>query len=107
MQLLGDPNFYKACPGYFFMRATALATYERWQRAVVGVREDCDGCNDKGIYKPVVKTFADHTVRMYQEDPALLEPLVKYLTKRMKGKRPKPILLYYRGPNGGVANISF
>ena len=80
MQIIGDEKFYKACPSYFFMKENGLATHAKWQSAVVERRPDCDDCNDKGIYKPVVKTFVDHTVRMFKEDPQLLKPLTQYLS---------------------------
>lgn len=106
MQTLGDPDFYSQCPSYFFMKDQALAVYARWQKAVATGRKDCDNCSDKGLYKPVVKIFADHTVRMFQDDPSLLDPLVRYLTGRLRGKKPDSVILYYRSA-AGVESISF
>lgn len=105
-QFIGDENFYVQCPAYFFMKEAGMAAHAKWQKALIEGRDDCDNCNDRGILKPAVATFASHTVRMHEQDPQLLKPLIAYLTKRLRGKRPCPILLYYQGPTG-VQNISF
>jgi hypothetical protein len=97
VQLLGCPDFYVACPAYFYLRAQGLETYRRHMRAIAtrGTPDHVPEWDNLRMFGPLLGSFVKHTIAMHETDPAMLEPFYAYLTKKL-GYRPTAVLLTYR-----------
>lgn len=118
VQLLGNPNFYTACPAYIFMRDQALAAVQDFELAVLAKESvnlsaaDCPAgdcpepvTDDRSIIKGVLATFVRTTVEAHQANPEHLLPLRKFIAAQLKFT-PSEILLNYKR-DGRMAKLSF
>jgi len=94
---LADPEFYRACPTYLFLRDLAISMYAKHVEAIH--KRNQPGWDphydDPKVFLPVLGSFVKHTHQLAELDLAHLKPLRAYLVKYL-GYDPDTIVLYYR-----------
>jgi hypothetical protein len=95
-QLIGDPEFYKQAPAFYFMMEQGLAVHQKTVGAIVKQETGCTGCsNIRAMVAPLFRTFAYHVLGLAQDNPDALRPVAAYIADK-KGYVPKEVVLYYR-----------
>jgi len=91
IQMLRDPEFYTAVPALGYL---AEAGVESWRLYIEN--RDCRRCGDGFKYmKGVVDAFFIKLMEFKTNDPASIDQIRAYLTKK-KGYPVQRIVLYYR-----------
>jgi hypothetical protein len=105
-QLFQDPAFYAAVPAFFFLKGQGLAVTAKITASIVAGDDGCGGCGGgiKAAMEPVIVQFVEQLRKLKDDAPHALEPLVAYVAKR-RGFRPVPLVVYYRGSDGGRAAV--
>lgn len=95
--IVGDREFYAACPAFAWMRDTVLQAYKRY-RSAKPKQSCCSG--DWAILRPVIDGWFTALRAMHAQDPASVEP-VRDFVSRKKGYICKPLVVYYRASREG------
>lgn len=106
-QMLGDPSFYSRVPVFYFLKEQGLAVTDGIRQRLLDNNPStgCPGCaNVRGLMAPLVDTFVTHLKKLAVDAPAALEAMAVYVAER-RGFRPRPILVYYRDKDGGLAAV--
>jgi hypothetical protein len=102
-QILADDNFWEQVPEFSYLRDEGQAAHfhalERFLNPVE-VAPGCVGCTSlRTTLRPILDTMVSDIARWVIEEPAKLDNLVTYITKR-RGFRPVPIVVYHRNEDG-------
>ena len=105
-QLLSDRAFYDALPAALEpLRKKGEEAYADALKVAMG-KASCNGCTSiKGVLAPIMSEYGQALALIQREAPALLEPLVAYLTAK-RGYRPPAIVMYYSGTDGRTETLS-
>lgn len=101
-QMLGDPEFYTACPYFLHMRELGIACYTKYIDGLTGTCVDCKG--DK-LLRPAIGTFVAQVKLLLREHPIVLEGIKAYIGNK-RGKRPPAVVLTCR-IDGEVCTLRF
>lgn len=104
LQMLGDHDFYRACPTYLFMMENGLAISKQFQELVQNQRK-CPSCTEKSIIG-TLGTFAIHTRLISRFDARLLVPFVEYLQRKL-GYELGTVSLYYKDGSNRQKDLRF
>ncbi len=98
--MLSDKEFYSECPHFLWLRDAALAAYKQFAAS-----NNCCG-GEFAYMQPIVTAFFKNMCELHEVDPAILETVRIYLTKRKK-KPIGPILIHYRTSSKESAQFTF
>lgn len=91
LESLGDPEFYLACPLFFFMRSQGLLAWSKWKPVLDG--GGCSGCNSDYVQR-VLAAFCKALHEAAEVDNRLLTPLARYMCQRFGWKTDGLRLIY-------------
>ena len=91
-QMLGDPDFYTACPYFLHMRELGISCYTAY---IDGMAGKCIDCKGEKLLKPAILAFIQHGKLLQAAQPHILETIKDYLGKK-RGIRPNGVALTYR-----------
>lgn len=102
-QILADDNFWEAVPEFSYLRTEGEAAHFHALERLLKPQEvapGCVGCTSlRTTLRPILDTMTHDIAEWVKEDPAKLDNLVAYITKR-RGFRPMPIVVYHRSLDG-------
>jgi len=110
IDLVGEPEFYRRVPAYFFMREQGLVAVDKYKKAIAGEGDaECGGCQEQTARQQLLQTavvsFTNVTLAMHKHEPGLLIPLREYIQSKLSYPLGELTLYYKR--EGSVNNIAF
>ena len=104
-QLLADREFYEVLPPSLApLRDESEAARLDALNVALG-KTSCTGCTSiSSVLLPLMNQYGRELVAIQAVNPAALEPLVAYITKK-RGFRPTPIVMYHKDVNGKTLRL--
>lgn len=90
---LGDPEFYRRCPVFLFLRAPASAAWALWRAERAQRSRTCPG-NEQ--LNALTRQLGGHILAQHQNNAETLRCLVAYVADAV-GVWPQPLRVFYQG----------
>jgi hypothetical protein len=107
-RLLADEAFYAALPpGTEDLAGPAREVRRRATRIALDRGTDCGACGDlRRALRPFLTELGGRLAAVHAADPGALA-LLAGVVARQRGYRPRPVVLYHLGADGGVKALRF